>query len=559
MEIFVRTDHQILKYEESNPCTILQFLDKHGLKIPPTPCGGKGICGKCSIRISYGQCTEQVLSCKTMIQEGMIIFPETLAGEEAAILESGNCYIYPPDHNVENESRLVIACDIGTTTVVCHLLDRLSGKRLATVSRPNAQKVFGADVISRIQASMEGKLEQECACIRGQLEEMKQELLSRTDVDKTSGGEYTIPARDADLSENANKTPDDSELLNQDMPVDWAIAGNTVMCHILAGIAPDSIGRAPYQPQTLFGNAWNLGERFYIAPAVAGYVGGDIMADVLSTRMWKNKKPTLLLDIGTNGEMILALGEKLICCATAAGPAFEGAQIAMGMPACKGAISRVWYEKDANDKRRIQIRRIEGESGTMLCRDQSESGADDKEKSLGICGSGLIDAIAVFLELGIIDETGCFAEPEELEESLAKGFAEADEGMRFYLDDRVYISQADIRQVQLAKAAIAAGIKVLLKEAKITEEDIDELLLAGGFGTFLNPGSAARIGLIPQALLDRTIAVGNAAGEGAVSAAISQKARQDLAEIAGRTSYIELSMHSDFSDYYMEEMYFPEV
>ena len=205
----------------------------------------------------------------------------------------------------------------------------------------------------------------------------------------------------------------------------------------------------------------------------------------------------------------------------------------MGMPAADGAISKVWME------------------GAKLC----VSVIGGKEAT-GICGSGLIDALAVFLETGLMDETGLLADEDEVEEELVDYLDEDENGSCIWLTDTVKITQADIRKLQLAKASIAAGIRILLSEKRLQMSEVEQVILAGGFGSFLNKKSAAAIGLIPGELLDVTVSVGNAAGEGAVSAALSGEAREELARLQKEMRYVELSTHKKFSDEYMEQMYF---
>jgi len=492
-----------------------------------------------------------VLACQTIAEDGMVVMiPEE---EKSVIAENGNCYLYPTDGQYD----LVAACDIGTTTVVCHLLDGKTGKRLATVSAPNAQRSFGADVISRIQAAEGDGLELLHGAIRDQISHMLEQLLEKA---------------------------------GRKGPVNFlAVAGNTVMSHLFTDLSPKSIGVVPFTPLSLFGDmhtgaslGLELCEQVYIVPAIAGYVGGDITADLIAVKMHSaqlaakysgeaitadqteekvqsanveteaasenvaeqqkesqsvngkmNEPETLLLDIGTNGEMVLGKAGDYVCCATAAGPAFEGAEITMGMPAADGAISKVWME------------------GAKLC----VSVIGGKEAT-GICGSGLIDALAVFLETGLMDETGLLADEDEVEEELVDYLDEDENGSCIWLTDTVKITQADIRKLQLAKASIAAGIRILLSEKGLQMSEVEQVILAGGFGSFLNKKSAAAIGLIPSELLDVTVSVGNAAGEGAISAALSGEAREELARLQKEMCYVELSTHKKFSDEYMEQMYF---
>jgi uncharacterized 2Fe-2S/4Fe-4S cluster protein (DUF4445 family) len=380
------------------------------------------------------------------------------------------------------------------------------------VGEANAQRMYGADVISRISAASDGNLEQMQQAIAGQINTMIETLCQRAGTDR---------------------------------PIDHiSVAGNTVMCHILCGLSPETIGVSPFAPLSFFGaeepaEKYGLkpGKTLYIAPAVAGYVGGDITADLLAAGMYtggaRDEKMTLLLDIGTNGEMVLGSAGSYVCCATAAGPAFEGAEITMGMPACTGAVSKVWLEEDE-----IRFSVIGG------------------GKPTGICGSGLIDALAAALTVGLVDETGCIADEEEVDEKWAHYLTEDENGACIQIAGEVRLTQSDIRKIQLAKAAIAAGIEILLKEQQISCEQVDELLLAGGFGSFLRIESAAAIGLIPKQLLSSAQAVGNAAGEGAVLAGLSKEAQRKLGEISQSMHYVELSTNPAFSESYMDQMYF---
>lgn len=395
-----------------------------------------------------------------------------------------------------------------TTTVVCHLIDGKTGEKLATVSEPSAQRSFGADVLSRIQAAEAGKLE----ILKEQIIFQIAQML-RTLQKKTGRGEQIHRL---------------------------AVVGNTVMCHLFAGISPVSIGVTPFMPQEFFGKEYT-GEQLgltdcrsvYIAPAVAGFVGGDITSDLLAVMQKKPKDKVLLLDIGTNGEMAVGNEDQIYCCATAVGSAFEGAEMAMGMPAAAGAISHVWL-----DQRRIRVQVI------------------GDEEACGICGSGLIDALAVILEMGLLDHTGLLKQKQSVSVAYRKYLGEYAGQPCVWLAHKVCVTQEDIRGLQLAKAAFAAGMRILLQDSHTSYEQLDHVILAGGFGSYLKKESAAAIGLIPKELLPITDSVGNAAGEGAVSAAISKKAREQLSIIQKSMHYIELSTHPDFSQEYMNQMDF---
>jgi uncharacterized 2Fe-2S/4Fe-4S cluster protein (DUF4445 family) len=497
------------QYEIEEGRTILEVLQESGITSVQSPCGGKGVCGKCKVFVKSLSFTGNCLACQTPVADGMEISIKPMS--KMTVKESGKCYIWKAEPSSELPERAFgIACDIGTTTVVCHMLDMHTGKRLATIGGANPQGVFGADVISRIQASVEGKRQKLTDAIISLLNSFIKDLCAEAGI-------------------------------KIDEVIYMAVAGNTVMGHLFAGLPPDTIGVAPFTPVSLFGEEYDAAKlglcfngKVYIVPAVSGYVGGDITADMLSTRLYQEEQPTLMIDIGTNGEMVLGSRDKMVCCATAAGPAFEGAQIKFGMPAAAGAISEVKI-KDSE----LEIKTIEN------------------AKPIGICGSGLIDVLACMLNLGVVDDTGRLLTADEIDGPVSKYLSEDDEGPIFLLseDKSVYVTQADVRKIQLAKAAIAAGIVVMADDFGVEIKDIAGLILAGGFGSYINPASAARIGLIPPQLLPVTKAVGNAAGEGAVSAVLSHSAREQLNKLY-LCNYIELSGLKGFNDAYMEAIMF---
>jgi len=423
---------------------------------------------------------------------------------------------------VESNADTLAACDIGTTTVVCYLIDKETGQIISTRSGANPQRSFGADVLSRIDAAARAD-----------------------DNDKANGGLQMMQTQIVSLLNGWI-----SEMLTEcgrTKVSRFSVAGNTVMCHLLMGISPEKLGKAPFMPDEYFGRKFNpldIGlencQIMIIFPAVSGFVGGDITAGMMETV--NCNELTLYLDIGTNGEMALGKGDRYVCCATAAGPAFEGAQIELGMPAAKGAVDKVWLEG-----RRIKYSVI------------------GNDRPVGLCGSGLIDALAVLLKAGIIDENGTILSGQELPilfrsyvfEVEAEETAQSTEpSLAVHIAPGVYITQEDIRKLQLAKGAIAAGIEVLFKEYGCTPCNIDALTFAGGFGNYIDKASAAAIGLFPQELLDKAKEVGNAAGNGAVSAALSQEAWERALEISGDMRYIELASYSHFNEMYVEHMNF---
>lgn len=562
---------------------ILEYLRSKNIGNIPSPCGGKGTCGKCRVTIVNDKngkndkigteiTRRQVLACQTEYEEGMtIILPDQYGENDMAIVDtvinpatvSGKITENAQKACDNGKEELATACDIGTTTVACHLLSLKTGRALVTTAYPNIQRSYGADVISRIEAAKSDKLEEMRAAITGQIQQMINECLSR--CGRENGRIRKL-----------------------------VIAGNTVMCHLFTGISPESIGRAPFMPQEYFGRNYKGGELgfanvddIYIMPAVSGYVGGDITSDMLYIDMYKNtaciqntgvsksdttgqdiltanelqqnrlehdkqdtgklvqrEKEMLILDIGTNGEMVLGKSNDYTCCATAAGPAFEGAEIELGMSAVSGAISRVWVENDQIQVEVIGADREKGQEATAK----------------GICGSGLIDALCVFLSLGLIDETGRIKTHRQVSYKYHRYLGDDEEENEcIFLTDEVYITQDDIRKLQLAKGAVAAGIAVLMRARGLKCDDIGQVFIAGGFGSVLDKHSAAGIGMIPAELVDRTVAIGNAAAGGAMIAATNPNAEKRLDEIAKSMKYIELSSDKNFSDEYIRQMNLGEM
>lgn len=522
-----------------NP-TILEYCRSHGVTGIEAPCGGKGTCGKCKVTVIKPY-NKEVLACQTKICDGMeiIVGGGTITGvgtdmNEAKVSASDEMVVLVDRKSDMQENPVSVygnhssnagtlaACDIGTTTVVCYLIDKETGQIIAVRSGANPQRSFGADVLSRIDAA------------------------ARTDDnDRTNGGLQMMQSQIVSLLNGFI-----SDMLTECGRTKvclFSVAGNTVMCHLLMGISPEKLGRAPFMPDEYFGREFNpldIGlencQTMIIFPAVSGFVGGDITAGMMETV--NCRKLTLYLDIGTNGEMALGKGGRYVCCATAAGPAFEGAQIEMGMPASRGAVDKVWLEG-----RRIKYSVI------------------GNDRPVGLCGSGLIDALAILLKAGIIDENGTILSGQELPilfrsyvfELEAEDAAQSSESsLAVHIAPGVYITQEDIRKLQLAKGAIAAGIDILFKEYGCKPCDLDILTFAGGFGNYIDKASAAAIGLFPPELLDRAKEVGNAAGNGAVSAALSQEAWERALDISGKMRYIELASYPHFDEIYVEHMNF---
>ncbi len=468
---------------------LLQVLQRAGVQIP-APCGGLGKCGKCRAELDG----ESVLACRTAVTGDCAVKVEEPRG--GAILADRAELSAPAD-----DAELGAALDLGTTTLALTLYDLKSGACLGRQTAWNAQAAYSADVITRAQYCMEhpeGTETLRCAVHR-QVDEMLASL--GTETEKLSS---------------------------------LFVAGNTIMQHLFAGVNPGSIAVAPFRPQTLFEKPETGHVRY--APCVAGYVGGDITAGLLASKLREKPGRRLFLDIGTNGEMALGGRDGFLCCAVASGPAFEGAGISCGMTGTEGAVAHVRAENGA-----LRLEVIGGGNAR------------------GICGSGLLDLAALLCRERVISASGLLLPPEEAPEKWAAYLgADGDGNGIFYLTPDVYLTARDVRQLQLAKAAVAAGIRVLLKKSGVDVSELDGLCIAGGFGSFLDPKSAAEIGMLPAELADRTETLGNASLKGAGMALLDEAARARLYDIQRACRYIELSGDADFNDEYPEQMAFYE-
>lgn len=414
-----------------------------------------------------------------------------------------------------------VAVDIGTTTLAAYLYDLNRGDRLAVASMLNPQIKYGADVISRIDYASQS--DHHAAEMANLIRSAFNELIGR--LTQTRG----LDKRDIYLV---------------------TLAGNTTMLHLLLQIPAIQLARSPFIPVTLttlflkpsdLDLAINPQGRIIILPGVSAYVGADTAAAVLSTEMYRKKEITLLVDIGTNGEIVLGNRDFMVACSTAAGPAFEGANISCGTGGIEGAVSEVILD-GAGD---LQMKTI------------------GNRKAIGICGSGLIDAIACMLQIGILEGTGRIPGRDELDERSSKyadrlfsvngqqAFSLVQSG-----DSNIYITQKDVREVQNAKAAIAAGIALLVREAGLKMDDIHSVFLAGGFGSFMRIHSAVMTGLLPNIPEEKIHAVGNAAGAGAIQALLSGEDLLEAADSAKRIKYIELSSRQDFVSEYTDQLFF---
>ena len=420
------------------------------------------------------------------------------------------------------------AVDIGTTTVAVYLVNLADGIVAGSRAEMNRQGIFGADVISRLEYARKGVKEtaELQSVIVGQLAGLLEAMLQ----------EHGVDLKDIHM---------------------LVVAGNTVMVHLMAGWDSKGLGEAPFLPAVLESQPFPGADigfddfprlRIWPIPSLSAYVGADITSGIVASGMHNREGTDLLLDIGTNGEMALGGSGGLVCCSTAAGPAFEGAHLSSGVGSIPGAVDHVdWID------------------GMM------KFSTIDKAPAVGFCGSGVIDLVAFIVKSGLMDDTGRFVEqlPEAATESGDEGrfggmtIESGEYGPVFvWVADSVSgrslsFSQKDLREVQLAKAAIAAGLETLLGQAGLSAEDVGTLWLAGGFGSYIRPDSAAVIGLIPANMAAKTRSLGNAAARGAILCLLSRDHHREVREISDEAITIELSGRPDFQTAYIEAMMFP--
>ncbi|MCK4752427.1 MAG: DUF4445 domain-containing protein [Planctomycetes bacterium] len=502
--------------------TLLEAAAQVGI-ILNSVCGGKGTCKKCLVNLEPDG--KEVLACQHQIQSDLVVtIPTSSRFFEQKILSEGidTNPKFPPDIyeqylDVEPAGQIFgIAIDVGTTTVVAKLIDMKTGGCLATQVAFNPQFKYGDDVISRIAyAENDTKLAELHKVIVDCINKLIKQLCAQVSIKP----EHIYQA---------------------------SVVGNTTMNHIFLKLPVTQLGRAPYEAFTIDAKDTtpeqlalqiNPAGNIHTPANIAGFVGSDTTAVALAVEIDSVEQTTLVVDIGTNGELVLAANDKFYAASCAAGPAFEGARISCGSRAVDGAIEAVII--NGND---IDIDVI----------------GDSPPHS--ICGSGLIDAIAVLLDLGIIDPTGKFTKPEKLSPAILSRIIEQDGKLVFVLADstegKVILTQKDIRQVQLAKAAIRAGIKLLQKKLGLTDCDIKQILLAGAFGNYIRRESALRIGLLPDVPVECIRFVGNAASSGAQMVLLSQQWREKACQLAKNIQYVEIAHEAEFSDIYTDCMLF---
>lgn len=464
-----------------------------------SPCGGMGTCGKCKVLLT-GE--GYVLSCSYIITKDInVVIP---GKREAEILVAQHNYMQDLPFNPESSALLSsrplgVAIDLGTTTIVFYLIDLIRGSQLKVISILNPQVKFGADVISRINY---------CAHKPDRLTELQKVLIDSINEQLDSFIRFSGGSSRNDI-------------------IRMTVAGNTTMMHLFLGIDPLGIALAPFIPAFTEKKILkardlelhtNPDAEILLLPSLSAYIGADVISGIASINPLSSWKNFLFIDIGTNGEMALLTPDKIYCCAAAAGPAFEGANISCGMGAFEGAVS-------------------EFEEGAY----KTIAGA----KPVGICGSGLIDIIAFLLDKEYISQEGYM----ETNYVVVPGSETFD-------DKPLMITPADIREIQLAKSAIISGINILLKKANCKLEEIDCVLLAGGFGNYIKILSAVRIGLLPLELKNKTFTVGNTSGAGSVLALKSKEFCGIVNRILSITEYIELSFNDEFPEEFAMNMFF---
>ena len=525
--------------------TLLMRLIRAGHYVD-APCGGKGTCGRCRVRFvseapqptanERRLLTEEErssgvrLACEVRVAEAcslqlpvsreqeidVLVTADAAEGENVgqtagAIPGERDCAAMHSREGAtkmrgqSRKKRCGAAVDIGTTTLAATLYDLTEKKRLAAASSVNHQRAYGADVLSRIQAANEGAAE-----------ELRLSICR--DIDALLAGLVA----DAGIPDDAVE--------------ELVIVGNTTMCHLLRGLSCAGLGAAPFTPEDLslwegsgaelaLSGRWSVSVT--ILPGISAFVGADIVAGIYALEM-DRKKNVLLLDIGTNGEMAAGGADGFLVTSAAAGPVFEGGNISCGVAGVPGAVTNLVLERDpaaTGGIRTVELSTIAGET------------------PIGLCGTGIIDAVGEAVRLGLIDENGTFEEPW-----FTDGMPVAEGRFRF--------RQEDVRQVQMGKAAIRAGIETLLTESG--GEDPEEILLAGGFGFRMDEEQAIRIGLFPEQFRGHITMIGNSALAGAERYLLDDRtaAKQRLASITGRAQELSLAMHPKFNELYLDEMFF---
>lgn len=438
---------------------------------------------------------------------------------QAGSINKAAMLVFPADWKPDTgDPGLGAAIDLGTTTIAVTLWDRKDGSLLAGGSCANPQSEYGSDVISRVTF-----------CGR---EEGNTRVLQRRAAE-------SINRLMRELCHKAGCDMNEIERA--------AVCGNTVMTHIFSGFSPISLAKAPFLPQyqgslTLSGRETGLAihgaAKVEVLSGIAGHVGSDITAGLLAGRILEKDQLTLYIDIGTNGEIVLTDGKRTLACSTSAGPALEGASLKWGMKAAEGAIQRVRIQKEC-----VSVGILGG------------------GRPVGICGSGIIDAVAEMIRTRLVTTRGRIVPATAVPSVFRERIIEEGKSRSFALFVRdgeapITVTQEDIRQIQLAKGAIQAGIRILLAEMKKSVEEIEKVIVAGAFGNHIDIKNAMVVGILPQVTEEKVFFAGNAAGAGTAMTLLSGRERERAKDIPGRVRHIELAGNKKFQKWYLEGMLF---
>lgn len=505
--------------------TVLDAARGIGLPIS-TDCGGHGVCGKCRIKfqpapppterdlrlLSNDEIVEGMrLACEHMIEtDTRVTIPYPEARAKILVWGSSRAAMQKLDRGLTGQ--MGVAIDLGTTTIVAYLLDLETGVQIEQRAMLNPEVVYGEDVMSRIAYVMNSEEGREILrrCVLRGLDELVMRVLSAADIE-----------------------PDKVSRVS--------LVGNTAMHHLFLGLDVRGLGLAPYKPamrNSLTTTSREIGfnsvpkAQVYVAPNIEGFIGSDTVGLIVSQGLQTVGGTLMGIDIGTNAEIVISVHGQLTCCSAAAGPAFEGARIRHGMRGEDGAIEHLHINNPA---------------------EQPELSAIGLGPPRGVCGSAIVDIVAELKRVGLIDQTG------RMQESM-RVIRDGENGLHYVVaepgesgaDRRIVFTQEDVRQVQLAKAAISAGAEVLMEECGVTPSSIDALLLAGAFGNYIRPESALAIGLLPPVSLDRIVPVGNAAGEGAKRLLLSSKERVLAEKLCAKVKYVNLAAHPAFAERFLE-------
>ena len=512
-----------------------EILFAHGVEFP---CGGRGRCRGCRVRVLGGSLPvtseeERLLTPAELADGWRLACRHEVAGDlrlelaqwEMPVLDDASTFAFTPREG------LGVAVDLGTTTLVAQLVDLQTGDVFAVRSALNAQARHGADVMSRIEFAMQGGQGELTKLIRDQISGLIGQLMApgEAGVSPSIDSQQTH-GRDARATWHGRPAHVPESFKNRDAPgrsapplARVALVGNTVMHHLFCGLSVAPLARHPFESSRLDRCRFAPGELGWRLPAatvveflpcLGGFVGSDILAGIVATGLHESAELAALIDLGTNGEIVVGSRARLLCTSTAAGPAFEGARISMGMRAAPGAIGEVRVEQ-----------------GAIVCR--TLGGGEPR----GLCGSGLVDAVAAGLELGRIAASGRMTA-----------------GASLALAGAVTLSQGDVRELQLAKGAIAAGLQLLAVRLGASLDDIRRVHLAGAFGNYVSRASARRIGLL-HFPLERIAAAGNTALHGARRALFEEPAAWEA--VRRRVEHVALNEDPRFHDVYAGEMRFP--